>query len=413
MRTPIATAVAAAAVLLAPALSATSPAPPPAGRWYATLKPAEGLEIGFGIRVDAKGGTLSGALVNGASESRFTSVSWDGGTLTLALDHYDGRLDARRDGDRLTGTFSRATPTGKIEAPFVATRTAPAVPRPAKGAPAVVGDWGVEMGEGEKAQKLLATFRQDGGRAAGTLLGSTGDYGPMNGTWDGKALSLTVFDGVFIYRLDGTLDAAGSLSGTFRTRSGASTPWTAKRLDAASAAKWLPGGGSIVRAKDPGATVRFAYPSAPGKPVSLDDPDLAGKAVVVSILGSWCPNCHDEAPFLEELYRRYKGKGLAVVALAYEYTEDEERSFRQIARFRERHGITFPILFAGTTKKASETEPVVRLDGWKGYPTTLLLDRGHRIVKAHSGFDGPSTGKERFAAQKKELEEAVKGLLAR
>ena len=55
----------------------------------------------------------------------------------------------------------------------------------------------------------------------------------------------------------------------------------------------------------------------------------------------------------------------------------------------------------------------MRLDGWKGYPTTLLLDRGHRIVKAHSGFDGPSTGKERFAAQKKELEEAVKGLLAR
>lgn len=417
MRSSLRTAAAAAALppavlLLAPVLRAAPAAVPPAGRWYAVLAPAEGLEIAFGLKVDAKAGKLSGALVNGASESRFTSVSWDGETLTLGLDHYDGRLAARVEGGSLVGTFTRATPTGKFELPFRAERTAPAIPKPAKGSPSLAGDWGVDMGEGEKSERLLATFRQEGGRAAGTLLGSTGDFGPMNGTWDGKALVLTVFDGVFIYRLDGTLDAAGAFAGTFRTRSGVPTPWKARRLDAAGAASWLPGGGSIVRAKDPEAQVRFAYPSAPGKPVSLDDPDLKDKPVVVSILGSWCPNCHDEAPVLEELYRRYRGKGLAVVALAYEYTEDEERSFRQIARFRERHGVTFPILFAGTTKKAAGTEPITRLDGWKGYPTTLFLDRGHRIVKAHSGFDGPSTGP-RFAVQKKELEEAVKGLLAR
>ena len=268
------------------------------------------------------------------------------------------------------------------------------------------------MGEGEKSSRLLATFRQEGGRASGTFLGPTGDYGPMNGRWDGRSLVLTVFDGVFIYRLDGTLDEKGTLAGTFRSRSGTATAWKARRLDAAGAAAWLPGGGSTVRAKDPEARVAFGYPSAPGKLVSLDDPELRDKPVVVSILGTWCPNCHDEAPVLEELWRKYRGKGLAVVALAYEYTDDAERSFRQIARFRERHGATYPILFAGTTKTAAASEPVARLDGWKGYPTTLFLDRSHRVVKAHSGFDGPSTGA-RFAAQKKELEAAVKAILAR
>jgi thiol-disulfide isomerase/thioredoxin len=411
MRASLRTAAVAAFSLLPSFLLLSQPAPP-TGTWYATLAPVPGLEVAFGLKVEAKGRSLAGALVNGATESPVTSASWDGDTLTLSLDHYDARLVARREGDGLVGTFTRVIPSGKLEAPFRAARVSPAPPNPPKGTPSIAGDWGVEMGEGEKASRLLATFRQEGGRAAGTLLGSTGDYGPMHGTWDGRAVVLTVFDGVFIYRLDGAAGGDGSLSGTFRTRSGVPTPWKARRLDAEGAAAWLPGGSSIVRAKDPDVRVGFSFPISPGKIVSLDDPELKDKAVVVAISGSWCPNCHDEAPVLEDLYRRYRGKGLAVVSLSYEYTEDAERSFRQIARFRERHGVTYPILFAGTSKAASESAPISLLEGWKGYPTTLFLDRNHRIVKAHSGFDGPSTGA-RFAAQKKELEATVKALLAR
>jgi len=401
-----------AAIALLPSPFLLSQPAPPTGNWHATLEPVPGLEVAFGLKVEAKGRTLSGALVNGASESPVTAVSWDGESLTFDLAHYDAKLVAHREGDGLAGTFTRVIPSGKIEAPFRASRIAPAPPKPPKGSLSVTGDWGVEMGEAEKASRLLATFRQEGGRATGTLLGSTGDFGPMHGTWDGKALVLTVFDGVFIYRLDGAAGEGGSLSGTFRSRSGVPTPWKARRLDAAGAAAWLPGGGSIVRAKDPDARVGFSFPVSPGKVVSLDDPELKDKPVVIAISGTWCPNCHDEAPVLEEIYRRYRGKGLAVVSLSYEYTEDAERSFRQIGRFRERHGITYPILFAGTSKAASGSSPISLLDGWQGYPTTLYLDRNHRIVKAYSGFDGPSTGP-RFAVQKKEIEETVKGLLAR
>lgn len=409
-RLSLSAALGAAALFLAPALFAKDPAA--VGRWHATLEPASGLEVPFGLEVESKGGVLSGALVNGKTESRFTSVAWDGEKLTLRLDHYDGVIEARLADGGLAGTFTRAIPSGKVEAPFRASLVRPSVPAPPKGAPPIAGDWGVEMGEGEKTSRLLATFRQKGGEASGTLLGSTGDYGPMNGTWDGTSLVLSVFDGVFIYRIDARADGPGRLSGTFRSRNGVPTRWTARRLDAAGAAAWLPGGGSLVRAKDPGAKVSFSYPSAPGKPVSLDDPEFANRPVVVAISGSWCPNCHDEAPVLEEVWRKYRGKGLAVVALSYEYTEDADRSFRQIARYRERHGLTYPVLFAGTTKGAAASAPVSLLEGWKGYPTTLFLDRSHRIVKAHSGFDGPSTGA-RFAAQKKELEAAVKEILAR
>src|SRR5574340_716717 len=113
MRAPFRTALAAAATLL-PQLLLAAPAPP-TGRWYATLEPVPGLAISFGLKVEAKGKTLSGALVNGASESRFTGVSWDGETLTLGMDYYDGKLVAQVEDGALAGTFTRATASGRFD----------------------------------------------------------------------------------------------------------------------------------------------------------------------------------------------------------------------------------------------------------------------------------------------------------
>ena len=112
MRFPIRSVAFATASLLPQLLAAQTA--PPSGLWYATLEPVTGLEVSFGLKVDEKGGKLSGALLNGASKSRFTAVTWDGDSLVLALDHYDGKLVARREGDDLTGTFTRAIPIGKV-----------------------------------------------------------------------------------------------------------------------------------------------------------------------------------------------------------------------------------------------------------------------------------------------------------
>ncbi|MEZ5286715.1 MAG: TlpA disulfide reductase family protein [Vicinamibacterales bacterium] len=43
-----------------------------------------------------------------------------------------------------------------------------------------------------------------------------------------------------------------------------------------------------------------------------------GKVVLVNISGSWCPNCHDEAPFLAALHRRFKDRGFEIVTLSFE-----------------------------------------------------------------------------------------------
>ena len=55
--------------------------------------------------------------------------------------------------------------------------------------------------------------------------------------------------------------------------------------------------------KNPTEPFKFAFPDINGKIVSSTDERFRGKVVIVGISGSWCPNCHDEAPFLSELYQ--------------------------------------------------------------------------------------------------------------
>ena len=59
----------------------------------------------------------------------------------------------------------------------------------------------------------------------------------------------------------------------------------------------------------------IVYPDLTGTPRSLADPAFAGKARIVEVLGSWCPNCNDSASFLAELDRTYGDRGLSILGL--------------------------------------------------------------------------------------------------
>ena len=80
--------------------------------------------------------------------------------------------------------------------------------------------------------------------------------------------------------------------------------------------------------KDPSARFAFSFPDLNGKVVSNTDPQFDGKVVIVAIGGSWCPNCHDEAPLLESLYKQFHSQGLEGVNLS----KANEESARLLAR---------------------------------------------------------------------------------
>src|SRR4029077_12921918 len=90
----------------------------------------------------------------------------------------------------------------------------------------------------------------------------------------------------------------------------------------------------------------FSFPDLTGKLVSNTDARFKGKVVVVEITGSWCPNCHDEAPFLAEMYRKYGAQGLEVVSLSFEEA-DQLKDPTRLKAFAKRYGMNFPVLVCG------------------------------------------------------------------
>ncbi len=149
---------------------------------------------------------------------------------------------------------------------------------------------------------------------------------------------------------------------------------------------------TLTRVKDPNEPFRFSGVNAEGKTVTQDSSEFKGKPLIIDIFGTWCPNCHDEAPVLQNLYRKYHDQGLEVVGLAYEYVDDQPRNLRQIAIYRAKYGLTFPLLLTGTTDKGQIAKTLPQLDNFGAFPTSIFVDRNGHVHAILAGFSGPSTG---------------------
>lgn len=412
-------------------------ADPVSGVWDAALTIPAG-DVGFGLDLKLDETSVAGAILNGTERQDLSSGSFDGETLTLRLDYYDGTITAKFEGDDrkvLTGEYARLTSRGPAHFPFRATRRGEAgsAPRTVEaaavdpGALDISGDWimTVRKADGAVASVDEATFEKGAfadGRLAltGTVIPVTGDYGLLSGeawaepgaTGAQPKFRLSRFNGIHVTLLTGEVKADGTLAGEFASGPTYRASFTAVREERATAADGeLADPYSVTRVKNPAEPFAFSLPGLDGKMVSLSDERFRGKVVVIDIFGTWCPNCHDEAPFLAELHERYGKDGLEVVGLAYEYTDDLERNRRQIEIFRKKHGVRYPVLMAGTTAEGEIARTLPQLEGFMAYPTTIFVGRDGRVRKIHAGFSGPATG-ERFTEVKREMEQTVKELLA-
>jgi thiol-disulfide isomerase/thioredoxin len=144
-----------------------------------------------------------------------------------------------------------------------------------------------------------------------------------------------------------------------------------------------------------------------GKVISNTDARFKNKVVVINILGSWCPNCHDEAPFLEEMYKKYRAKGVEVVALDFEDAE-QLRDPARMRAFAKRYGIDYAVLVAGGTQEINEKLPQLR--NFNAWPTTFFLGRDGRVAHVHAGFPSSASG-QKYVEAKQEFEDTVERLL--
>jgi peroxiredoxin len=166
---------------------------------------------------------------------------------------------------------------------------------------------------------------------------------------------------------------------------------TAWRQDVA-VAKGLPAPEDFLThttARDPNEKFVFNLPDLDGKPVSSDDPRFKNKVVLAIVTGTWCPNCHDEAQYLVKLDRKYRDKGLSIVALTFEEPE-QQGSFTRARAFIRKYGVRYTYLNAGAPAQMWEKVPQLNhLDTW---PATLFIGRDGKIDAVHSGFASPASG---------------------
>jgi thiol-disulfide isomerase/thioredoxin len=400
--------VRAAAALLAFSLALLAGHPvSPAGEWRAALDLAGG-ELRFGVKLERRGSGWGGELCNGAKCQPFSAVTLAGDSVVLEMADYAAAISARLGGDSLTGAYRNVGNRGPRVIPFRASRGRWTASR---GSGRLVGRWdAIWMGDFGTTPRVIELRNGDAG-LEGTIISNTGDYGHFAGQAKGDSFALAHFDGSYVYLLTGALGGGGgtpdSLRGIFHAGLRAQTPWTAVRSTGAPHLKAL----TENTQADTTEPFRFAFPDLDGRLVTDRDPRFKGKVVMVDVFGTWCPTCHDAAPELVKLYRKYRGRGLEIVGLAYEVSGDTAVDRRQVRRYREKFGIPFILLLAGVNDTEAAAATLPQLQGFTSFPTTIFLGRDGKVRRIHAGFYGPATGAQ-HGKMVREFEGEVERLLS-
>lgn len=104
----------------------------------------------------------------------------------------------------------------------------------------------------------------------------------------------------------------------------------------------------------------FELKTLEGETIRLSD--LKGQPVVINFFATWCPPCRAEMPLLQESYTEFQEQGLVILAV------DLDESDVAVSTFREKYGLTFPIVI-DKGDRVSRTYEIIPL------PTSYFVDR--------------------------------------
>jgi len=376
------------------------------GLWDATIN-FNGTEIPFKFQLSGDGAGIKGWFFNGEDREISNSGSLENGNLVLNFDSYLAKL---------TGTFKNGVFDGQYGPMLKGTYAVHAVragqrPQIDAKAPSIAGQWdliNIKSSKGENAWRLI--LRQSGNDVSGAILRIDGDTGTLTGTFrhDGQFV-LSHFSGarpalmIVKPNTDGTLDVSMSaLHGFSEMKAVRPEEAVAKGLPQPTD----PETHTLVR--NPNQPFAFSFPDLSGNIVSNTDARFRGKVVIVNLTGSWCPNCHDEAPFIASLYDKYRKQGLEVVALNFEEA-DQLKNPTRLRAFIKEYGIHYTVLLGGENESAQAR--MTQLTNWNSWPTTLFIGRDGRVRSIHAGFPSPGSG-ELYRQAKDEFTTKVEKLLA-
>lgn len=243
--------------------------------------------------------------------------------------------------------------------------------------------------ETDELSPALGVFSYESeGRVTGTFATEKGDFRFLEGLYCDSTLRLSCFDGAHAFLFKAKKNTNGELDGVFWSGKHWQEPWRAKKNDSFS----LSNPDSLSRLTVPSKEIDFSYPDLSDNMISLSDQKYSGKAVIIQVLGSWCPNCADESKMLQEFYDEHHANGLEIIGLCFEATRDMEMAKKRVKKFKESLGIEYDLCIAGYANKKEATETLGFVDAISSFPTSIVLDKERNLMKIHTGFYGPGTG---------------------
>jgi peroxiredoxin len=365
--------------------------------WDATVTVNE-LRIPFRLEVLGDAQHPTAAFRNGEDRVTSTSATLAGEKLNAEFAHYAGKLELTWKDGAWEGIYTRNKKVFPIRAIAVK-------PAAAGNTPSIAGNWQIQNNRatGETAWRMVVN--QKGSEVSAAVLRIDGDTGTLSGKYRKGSFVLGHFSGARPSMIVLTPQESGGLAVSYNGK-----PMTAVREDVARA-RGLPTPADpshYTTVRDPAEPFHFRFPDINGQMVSDTDAQFQGKVVLVAVGGSWCPNCHDEAPFLMELYRRYHGLGLEIVSLSFE-EGDQGKDPQRLRAFIKKYGIEYTVLVSGDPEEVHDKLPqAVNLNTW---PATFFLGRDGRVRATHAGFASVATG-ELHTRLKEDVTGLVEKLLA-
>ena len=116
---------------------------------------------------------------------------------------------------------------------------------------------------------------------------------------------------------------------------------------------------------------RFTLRNLKGNLEGLDD--HLGKVIIVNFWATWCTPCVKEMPSFENLYRRFRSKGLTILAVSL-----DKSSSSKVQEFADKYKLSFPVLL-DTDGVAEKLYPSFAI------PFTYVVDKQGRVVARVDG----------------------------
>jgi thiol-disulfide isomerase/thioredoxin len=239
--------------------------------------------------------------------------------------------------------------------------------------------WDTDLGKLKMVQK--------GDSISATFLTSTGDYRYQAGEINPETSRFKIgnFDGVHLFSFEGTITQDSITNGVFKSGTHYTTNWsgvrsTNNRVDWSAVQAWNPQSNVFIEGVNSGGETEVWTRERLG--------ESGYKVLVVDVMGTWCPNCMDEARLLRELCEDYPE--MIVVSMAFERSVGEE-ALERIADFKEEMRLPWEVLLGGVANKRIADSTLSFMGGIRSFPTTAFIPvEGDLVI--HSGFSGPATG---------------------